>query len=338
MTAADSQGQPQRTDSEIREEARTLFVSLLDTPSARRRAAVETWRAADPAHDQAYRAVEAAWTEAETPALRLAAEEADELAGYLAVMDKARREKKAFRGLSALSILLVLLLAGATWLERPNLLQDLAADHVTERGERRSLTLSDGSTVLLDADSALLVEEDHPGERRVRLLRGAAFFEVAHSDEPFVVAAAGGEVRVLGTRFDVRLVDDGGVVTLERGSVAVSAGPAGGHVPPTVIVPGQQVAFGPNGIRQVETVNLDDALAWHGGRYVFYRAPLARVIREVERYRPGRIVITTDTLAAVRVTGSFPLADTEAALASLQASVGFKMTTLAGRLTVISSP
>jgi transmembrane sensor len=58
-------------------------------------------------------------------------------------------------------------------------------------------------------------------------------------------------------------------------------------------------------------------------------------VSEIQRYRRGRIVIATSRLAEERVTGSISLADTDVALASLQASLGFRMTTVAGRLTVI---
>lgn len=322
---------PKRTEAEIGEEARAWFVRLLQQPAAAERARFEAWRAADPAHDAAFRKVEAAWDASGKPGARAAAREAERLAVYLEAMDRAKAQRKTGRRLGAASIALALLLGAGIWLERPNLLQDWAADHVTPRGERRMVTLSDGSTALLDADSA--IAEDHAGgERRVRLIRGGAFFDVLASGTPFVVEAADGAVRVLGTRFDVRLLAEGGVVTLEHGSVAVEAGEGAGRA---VLEPGQQVRFDGSGVGAVEDVDLGDALAWRGGRLVFYRARLADVVREVERYRPGRVVIVGAALAGERVTGSFPLADTDAALRSLQASVGFRMNGVAGRLIVI---
>lgn len=326
------QDPPRRTEAEIGEEARAWFVRLLRQPAAAERARFEAWRNADPAHDAAFRRIEAAWKASGKPGERAAAREADKLAVYLDAMDRAKAQRKTGRRLGAASIALALLLGAGLWLERPNLLQDLAADHVTPRGERRTVTLADGSTALLDADSALA--EDHDGgERRVRLIRGGAFFDVLASGTPFVVEAADGEVRVLGTRFDVRLLGEGGVVTLEHGSVAVEAGQEtrGG----AILEPGQQVRFDGAGVGTVEEVDLGDALAWRGGRLVFYRARLADVVREVERYRAGRVVIVGSALAGERVTGSFPLADTDAALRSLQASVGFRMNSVAGRLVVI---
>lgn len=320
-----------RSEAELREEARHWFVSLLEQPTTARQAAFEKWVRADSAHYDAYRAVEAAWQAAEDPGQRLAEREADQLAIYLEAIDKAKAHKKTFRRLSALSVILVAILAGGIWLERPNIFEDMRTDYNSARGERRSITLSDGSSVLLDADSAF--DEDFTGmERRVRLLRGGAFFDIARSDVPFVVQAGNGEVRVHGTAFGIHLLENGGVVTLERGVVEVTTNE---HPEATRLAPGQQVHFSAAGVASVEDVNVDDELAWRDGRFVFYRASLADVVSEIQRYRRGRIVIATSRLAEERVTGSISLANTDVALASLQASLGFRMTTVAGRLTVI---
>lgn len=318
-----------RTEADMGEQARAWFVRMLQAPSASERKKFEDWRAADPAHDEAFRKVEAAWAASARPGERAAAREADKLAVYLEAMDRAKAQRRSTHRLGAASVVLALLFGGAVWLERPHLLQDIMADHVTGRGERRVVMLPDGSTALLDADSALT--ENYTGsERRITLVRGAAFFDVAASATPFVVEAAQGEVTVLGTSFAVRMLDEGGAATLERGSVAVAQGAAR-----TVLEPSQQVHFGVDGLGAVEDVDLGDVLAWRDGRFVFYRARLADVLREVERYRSGRIVIVGSGLADERVTGSFPLADTDAALRSLQTSVGFSVTSLAGRLTII---
>ncbi|MFC0219972.1 FecR domain-containing protein [Pseudochelatococcus lubricantis] len=326
-----SQDPTEPTETDVRKEARQWLVRLLDSPTDAQRERFERWRKADAAHDEAFRKVEAVWRATGKPGERLAAREADELAVYLDAMDRLKGQRGTLRRLTALCLALVLLLAGGIWLERPGLFQNMLADFKTGRGERRLVDLPDGSTALLDADSAL-AEEYRDGERRVRLMRGAAFFDVVSSPVPFVVAASGGEVRVLGTRFDVHLLDDGGLVTLERGRVAVRSGRAADEA---VLEAGQQVRFGPAGVGPVTRVDLEEALAWRNGRLVFYRARLAEVVREIERYRRGRIVIATTELAGELVTGSLSLADTDAALNSLQASVGFRMNTVAGRLTVI---
>lgn len=316
--------------SDPRAAAREWFIALLAEPTAEQTAEFERWLRADPAHFEAYRTVEMIWHEVEGPGQRLAAQEAAEISGYLEAMDKAKRGKRKAHRLTVITILLATLVPAAIWLERPGLVASLYADHVTGRGERRSISLVDGSSVLLDADSAIS-EDFKSGKRRVRLIRGGAFFDVTPSAIPFVVEAAVGEVEVLGTAFEVRLLDDGGSVTLEHGSVSVSAGDG----PGAVLAPGEQARFGAGGVTRPQAVPLDDALAWRGGRFTFYEARLADVVREIERYRNGRIVIASSDLADTRVTGSFPLSDTDAALSSLKSSVGFRMNRLTDRLVIL---
>lgn len=323
---------PKRTEAKLREEARAWFVRLLQKGTPATEAAFRKWLEADPAHERAFRHVEAVWQSTETPGKKQAVKEADELDVYLKAMDSAKVQRRTFRRLAAASAILLAVLGGAIWLERPSLLQDLMADYATDRGERRAITLSDGTTVLLNADSAL-DQRFTQTERRITLLRGTAFFDIAHDDRPFIVTAANGEIRDIGTTFDVGLFDDGAAVTLESGKVDVTVN---GNNQSTVLESGQRVRFGRLGAGPVETVDLADALAWRGGRYIFYRARLSDVVAEIGRYRRGRIVIANSSLGDQLVTGTFLLADTDAALSSLQASVGFRITSLTNVLTVIS--
>ncbi|MCW2475116.1 FecR family protein [Candidatus Symbiopectobacterium sp. NZEC151] len=320
------------TETQIREQARDWFISLRDNPSRAQRAACDQWRQSHPAHDDAYRAVEAVWQATAAPGKRLAEKESEALAVYLTAIKQAKRHQRARRWLVSASACCALVMAGVLWLENPYWMQDVTASHVASKGERRDVTLADGSRLLLDADSAFSVAFTPQG-RRVHLLRGAAFFDVTPSQTPFVVATAAGDVRVLGTQFDVRLIDDAALVTLAKGSVAVTAGSA---MTPTVLKPGEQARFSASGTHAPVSVNVADEMAWRDGRYIFYRARLADVVREVERYRSGRILISASALANETVTGSFSLADSDAALASLQASVGFQMRKVTERLVILS--
>jgi len=321
------------SNAEIRAEARRWFLAMQNNPSRRQQMACNKWRKSYPAHEEAWCAIESVWQDTAVPGQLLAEKEADILSGYLAVMDKNKVRKTYRRRIasaSMLCILLMILVVGG-W-QNPSWIQNLSADQVAMKGERREVILGDGSKVLLDADSALNVDFT-PAARRVHLLRGGAWFDVVPSETPFIVETDMGNIRVLGTQFDVRLQEQAGVVTLVRGSVAVSNN---AHPEPIVIKPGQQVMFNQHGVETPVSVNTQDATAWQNGRYIFYRARLADVVHEVERYRKGWIVIPSGDLADQRVTGSFSLDDTDKALESLQASVGFNMYRKTDYLVVIS--
>jgi transmembrane sensor len=318
-------------DQEREQHALAWLVRLHGAPTAADRRRFDAW-AADPANRAALDRAEALWRATEPSALSLAREEAPALD---ALMATARAQQPAVRPsrsrrFAIATAALALIAGGASWLERPTLLADLSADVVTARGEQRRVTLADGSAVLLDADSALALRFG-TDERRLRLLRGTAFFEVVPGTAPFVVEAAEGEVRVLGTSFAVALAGEDTTVSVLSGRVEVAA--TGGRR--TVLGAGQQARYRGTSLSLPAALHPDAAFAWQEGRLVFHQATLRDVVAAIGRHRPGRILILDGALAERRVTGSFPAADTEAALASLQAILGFRRQDLTGHLVLL---
>lgn len=316
--------------TDIDDTALDWFTRLRGTASAADRAAFERWVAASPSHRQAFRRVQSLWSAAEAPGSRVAQEESEILSAYLDTMDRARTRRKARKRGAVAIVAGLAILSGAIALERPNLFQDMRADAVSARGERRTVDLPDGSTVLLDADSAL-AQRFTNGERRVVLLRGGAYFSVVKAAQSFVVEASSGTVEVLGTKFDVRLSNDEAVVTVAQGRVAVTSP----NMQRALLEPGQQVRFDNVGVGPVRSADLAASMAWHEGRFVFYQARFADVIGELQRYRPGRLIIASAALADSRVSGSFTLDDPDAALESLRSTVNFETYSILGRLTVL---
>ncbi|MFC5694783.1 FecR family protein [Pseudomonas sp. GCM10022186] len=291
----------------------------------------EVWLHAAPEHVDAYTRAQDLWRLTQPGAARLAEEDAAGLDALLARMDAAPRRRIGRWG-AALAMAASLLLAAWVGGWQPqNLLDDLGADYVSAPGEVRDVALADGSVLTLDADSAVAV---HYGAhaRQVELRRGAAFFKVSPGQVPFVVTANGGEARVLGTRFEVRLRPDGARVTVEQGRVGVRAHSDGAQ---QVLGAGQQVAFADGVAGAVERVDVPAQLSWREGRLTFYRTPLSEVLAELDRYYPGRIVLLDDELAGKRISGSFPSHDPVAVLASLKAVVGFEQDELLGRVMIL---
>jgi transmembrane sensor len=118
---------------------------------------------------------------------------------------------------------LIAALAGSAWWQSVHY-----PLYSTDTGERRSITLADGSTVDLNARSKLRVEFSK-NERRVELLDGQALFQVAKDkNRPFIVASGEATVRAVGTQFDVYRKDSGTTVTVLEGRVAVYSTAHGG--------------------------------------------------------------------------------------------------------------
>lgn len=318
--------------SEAQSQAALLWLSRNnEQPAQAEGAAFKRWLLADPRHREAYAQAQSLWRSSAAPALRLAEEEGDSLQRYLEAM--GRPVKRPWRRRSAalaMAACLVLAVGIAGGWQPGHWLLDTQADYRSGEGPRQ-ITLADRSQVTLDAGSAIAVDFAQ-GERRVRLLRGAAFFQVRHTGEAFRVEAGGGEVRVMGTQFEVRALDDGAQVTVSSGRVAVSPTPGGRAQELTA---DQQLSYRRGQLDTVQRVDSDNRLAWRQGWLNYYHAPLGQVVDDLARYYPGRILLLDDTLAQRTVSGSFPVAEPMQALDSLAQVLGFSRQTLLGRLTLI---
>lgn len=314
------------------EQAALAWLSLLhDQPSSGDQATFSHWLQADPAHAEAYARAQVIWELSEVPARTLADEDALALQGYLNAMNRARRSsvRRWSGGLALAASLLLMVSMGAGW-QPSRWFDDLGADYVSAPGQVRSVTLADQSVITLDADSAIAVDFSG-GERHVEVRRGAAFFSVSHTGEPFVVDANRGEARVLGTQFEVRLQPMGAQVSVLSGRVGVT--PAKG-AEQQVLGADQQVAYSAGHARALQAIDAQAQLAWRQGWLNYYKAPLADVVQDLRRYYPGRILLLNDELGARRISGSFPSHDPQAVLASLQGVLGFQQNHL-GNLIIL---
>jgi transmembrane sensor len=310
------------TPTPDQEQAAFAWLSLLhDQPSSGDQATFSRWLKADPAHAEAYAQAQVVWELTEAPARTLASEDAFALQGYLNAMNHPRRRPvRRWSGALAMAACLLLMISlGAGW-QPLRWADDLGADYVSAPGEIRTVTLADQSQVTLDADSAIAVDFSR-GERHVQLRRGAGFFSVTHTGEPFVVDAEKGQARVLGTQFEVRLQPHGAQVTVLSGRVGVTAER---HAEQQILTAGQQVAYGEGRAEKLQAVDSEAQLAWRQGWLNYYKASLADVVQDLRRYYPGRIVLLNDELAARRISGSFPSKDPQAVLSSLQGVMGFE--------------
>ncbi len=206
------------------------------------------------------------------------------------------------------------------------------ADQHTTVGERRTVSLPDGSTVELAGASALSV--DFTGKaRRLVLHAGEAFFDVASDAErPFVVEAAGGSVRTPSAAFDIKIVDDTVTTAVARGAVEVSLT----GLPPANVGEGQQVRYGERQIGPVREADLGQVQAWRHDRLVFQDTSLGDAIADIERYRGGHIVVTDSSLRALPVTAAFDVRQADAALDTIAQTLPIRVRRLTGFLVVLS--
>ncbi|AUI07829.1 MULTISPECIES: FecR family protein [Stenotrophomonas] len=211
----------------------------------------------------------------------------------------------------AKAALALLLVAGGTLLAADPAWQ--VRDYQTAVGERRNVTLPDGSQVLLDAGTHLQVRR-HLRSRQVLLVRGQARFEVQHSAwRRFQVDAGPVHVRNYGTVFDVDRQGDLSEVTLWRGEVGVRID---GSEAEQRLKPGQRLLAQAGSLSPPEAVSPDRA-DWTHGRLQFDRLPLSEVLRILQRYHDRPIVLDDPALGPLLVSGVFDADRAETAVALL---------------------
>jgi transmembrane sensor len=176
----------------------------------------------------------------------------------------------------------------------------------------QSLQLADGSRVILDAGARLRVRYS-PFGRDLTLDRGRARFVVAHERiRRFVVQAGDRRVIATGTAFDVDVEGDVLTVSLLQGHVTVLPTSAASDLArPVDLLPGQQLAAAATGdvVRQLDPMS---ATGWAASRLVFTDTPLKIAVDRVNRYATAPIVLTDESLEALRVSGVFNSGDVAA--------------------------
>ena len=216
----------------------------------------------------------------------------------------------------------------------------------TRAGERRVVTLSDGSQVALDSQSEVKVRYSARA-RELTLTKGQARFDVFHDVErPFSVTADAHRVIATGTAFNVDLLGSSLLVTLIEGHVVVlpqgldtgsvgfagpdaSAGVAGPPVMPAdsgkrprsasriVLDAGEQLVLSPTAPPNILHVNVERATAWENGELVFENEQLSDVVVRVSRYAAHPIIIGDDRTAGMRISGVFHTDDIQGFVATI---------------------
>jgi transmembrane sensor len=258
-------------DEAVEDQALDWFARLRNaTPGAAEQAEFQAWLRQSPRHAEAIEELEAIWGSpafaAATRGLPVA------VAAAHATPSRIRPARKLRTSLGAIAAMLVVALG--IW-QAPALLLRWQADHITAVGDRATIALPDGSTLILNTASAVALDFED-GRRNVRLLRGEAFFDVRHDPaRPFRVAGRFGAVEVKGTAFSVRENETEDTVILERGRVEVSL--VANTADRATLAPDQQIVAGADTLSAVAPADPAMALAWRQGRIVFDDQPFARM-------------------------------------------------------------
>ncbi|HDS1138377.1 TPA: FecR domain-containing protein [Stenotrophomonas maltophilia] len=219
---------------------------------------------------------------------------------------------------SAAAVVLMVAAAPHAWL--------LARSDLRSSDAPRVVQLDDGSTAVLDAGTALALEFDGQ-QRRLRLLRGQAWFQVAHEQRPFQVEAGGGQIRDIGTAFSVSMQGATIITGVSEGVVDVR--PGDGSV--QRLRAGQMRAFRDGRWLQPLQQAEPEAMApWRRGEVAIDDLPAAQAIADLGRYRRAPVWVLGGQAARVRVSGLFHLQQPETAIDAVAAQAGLRVQRLPG--------
>lgn len=257
-----------------------------------------SWRQAHPGHEQA-------WQRAQVFAQRMT-DIRSPSQQHLA--QATLRPTLSRRG--ALKQLGVLLAAGAgAWhLKDAEFAQDWSADYYSHIGEQRRITLPGDTHVQLNTDSAISTVFDRETQR-INLLRGELLISrnKPGDNRLLSVGTEQGHVQAAAARFSLRQRSGFTQVSVYQGALAVT--PSGQAHTPISLKAGEQLHFGSQGLLSRHTVAFNDP-AWSQGMLVAQGQRLAEFLEDLSRYRRGHLACDPD-LNALRVSGTFPLADPE---------------------------
>lgn len=298
-----------KPDHHTLQEAAIWFARLTSAPDdAAQQEAWQRWLARSESHQQAWRYVERV-------SQRFAPLQADADAASRtlhSLQHSPRSRRQVLRSLSIISG--GLLLGGLAWRHGALTEQLLAwqADYRSATGEILERRLADGSRIWLNSATALDVDLSK-GQRSLRLYQGEVMIATAADARPFVVTTAQGSLTPLGTRFSVRELASRTQLNVYEGAVQARCSDTSEA---RVAKAGERLWFDAQRISEQAPAQLERQ-AWTRGVLPAEDMPLHQFIDELASYRLGHLGVDP-SVAQLRVMGTFPLHDTDQALAMLE--------------------
>lgn len=226
-----------------------------------------------------------------------------------------------------------------------------AQAYETKLGERRIVVLADGTRMTLNTSTDVRVDLTR-AQRTVKVLLGEALFEVAKDPgRPFVVQVADATVVATGTTFLVRSTSVLGSagsafdVTLIEGQVIVRRSAMQGPlVTPVVMSPGERLEVAiPDAAQKSPSARtsrprIETLMAWQQGEALFDGTPLAEAVAEMNRYSTEPIILGSQAVAALRLSGVYRTGDNESFAHAVADLHGLIVRSGGGRIELVAGP
>lgn len=298
------------------------------------------WARRDPAHAQALAQAHRQWQHLTQAAQHTAASEA--AAVCPAPSRKAKAERKPERGFDprrrwwlagtagAFATVAGVAVVGAPLGLLPGA-GALRADFSTGTGEQRTVAVaSDVSVEMNTRTSVALRPGTASGMPGIDLLAGEAAVDTTLAATPFEIVAGAGRTIAHRARVEVRNVAEKVCVTCVDGAAEVV------HTAGRVQLRArQQLVYDARGLQSLVNVDANAMPAWRDGYLRFVEVPLGEVLDEINRYRPGKVVLLREALAARPVTGRFAIRSLDVALGQIEHSLELTARALPGGIVLL---
>src|SRR6201996_6489137 len=267
--------------------------------------ALQRWRAQSPAHEEAFKTAVRVFRHAGIAADELADRAtspaiAPSIVPLVAASRSRPLARRAFLGgavAAASAGYLVINPPLGLW---PSL-EELSADYRTGKGEHRKITVAANVALELNTQTSIALRGAQD-QTRIELISGEAAVAASSSAKPLVMLAADGSISAMEAEFNARCLDGVVSVTCLGGAVDVVHG--GKSIR---LLKAQQVSYSAAGIEPAVPIDPAQVTAWQSGLLIFRDRSLADVVDEVNRYRSGKIIITSSNLKSRIVNGTFQI-------------------------------
>jgi transmembrane sensor len=305
----------------VAEDEAAIWLARLDGGelSLSEREKFEKWRQARRENQVAFDSLSATWKQMGQIAALLADSLDDGSKPVLRreLSDNARRKERT-RSLATAAAVIVLI--GSVWFLRD--VRHSSHEQHTDVGEVRVVELTDGSSMTLGTDSRVSVEYSER-QRRVEVRTGEVFFAVSpDAQRPFLVSTVKGDIKAVGTAFNVRVRRDEVDVLVEEGQVelALTNGDEPNRGNRRLVSQHQrsELASHVSAPQVVSPTEMRRLLSWREGRIYFDDEPLSDAVREVERFTNKRIFVASKELEDLRIGGVYKIGDVEGFVSALE--------------------
>ncbi|WP_244425126.1 FecR domain-containing protein [Bradyrhizobium sp. STM 3843] len=299
-------------------------------------AALALWRQRSPEHDAAFREAVRLWRGLGDAVRTLAEQNLPAAGGPTAARRAAANSGLSRRVLIGGATAAAASLAGAYLVARPPLglwpsWQELSADYRTAKGERRVITLADNISLTLNTQTSIAVRST-PDRPAIELISGEAAVQAAgEASAPVVIGAAGGLISARQASFNVRCLEGVVSVSCVDGEVEIEW-----KRQRAVLAGRQQLSYSAQaGLAPASNADVEQMQAWLNGLLVVRDWPVDRLVQEINRYRPGRIVIMGG-LGRRMISGTFYLDHLDDFIAQVQSLFGASVRALPGGIVLLS--